>query len=129
MLRNVVFIGAPGVGKGTFAGLICKTTGWGTISVGEKMREEVRTGTELGLKIAERLKNGELIEDEVVNTLAFKHLNANRQPTVKGDFGRGVILDGFPRTVGQSEALVRHCEGKVEQILAVNIRLDDEITM
>ena len=95
MLRNVVFIGAPGVGKGTFAGLICRTTGWSTISVGEKMREEVRAGTELGLKLAARLKNGELIEDEVVNALAFKFLDNTKSSTTTSTYGRGLILDGF----------------------------------
>ena len=116
MLRNVVFIGAPGVGKGTFAGLICRTTGWSTISVGEKMREEVRAGTELGLKLAARLKNGELIEDEVVNALAFKFLDNTKSSTTTSTYGERLILDGFPRTVGQSEALVRRCLDKRQSI-------------
>ncbi len=127
MLRHVVFIGAPGVGKGTFAGLICKTTGWQTISIGEKMREEVRSGTELGFEIASRLKKGELIEDEVVNALASKHMDDIEHTAAKGTYGEGVILDGYPRTVGQSEALVKHCQGKDASILAVNIRLDKEV--
>lgn len=124
-LKRIIFIGAPGVGKGTFAKLICKTTGWSTVSMGEKMREEVKAGTDLGKTLAKRLANGELIEDDVVNSLLFKHLYDISSNNSGTEFGQGVILDGYPRTVGQSEAFVQRFGAS----LAVNIRLDQEVTI
>jgi adenylate kinase len=155
--KIVVFLGAPGVGKGTFASLISRQKGWPTISIGEKMREEVASGTALGKRIADRMSRGELVEDNVVSELCFSVLDpliAAAPADSDGDESTQqscVILDGFPRSVAQSEALLdyyslhhhhRHSTAAAATattkstaiknsnrlaILAVDIRLDEHV--
>ena len=138
-LRHVVLLGGPGVGKGTFSGIIARETGWKHLSVGEMLREEVRSGSELGGRVSNILKKGGLVSDEIANEIAFSSLSAMRnlhdlknieidvdvekENQVKADserrkkkFGVGVLLDGYPRTVGQAEAL---CE-------FINLHKDDK---
>ena len=150
--KIVVFLGAPGVGKGTFASLISQQKGWPTISIGEKMREEVASGTALGTRIADRMSRGELVEDNVVSELCFSVLDplvAAAPAEYDGDDctqGSCVILDGFPRSVAQSAALLdyyslhhqrQHSTAATKStaiknsnsltILAVDIRLDEHV--
>lgn len=97
MLR-IILIGPPGAGKGTYARYFSKKYCIPHISTGDIFREEVAKGTELGKKIKDILDRGELVPDEIVIEIVKKRL---QQP----DTAKGFILDGFPRTIRQAEAL------------------------
>jgi adenylate kinase len=95
---NIVLLGAPGAGKGTQAAKMIDTWGLAHISTGDILRKAVADGTELGLEAKRYMDAGELVPDAVVIGLVKDRL---RQP----DTGAGFILDGFPRTQAQAEAL------------------------
>ena len=95
---NLVLLGAPGAGKGTQAERLIETYGLAHISTGDILRKAVADGTVLGLEAKRYMDAGELVPDEVVIGLVKERLS---QP----DTDRGFILDGFPRTVVQAEAL------------------------
>ena len=95
---NIILLGAPGAGKGTQAERIVATYGVAHISTGDILRKAVADGTELGLEAKRYMDAGELVPDEVVIGLAQDRL---AQP----DCEAGFILDGFPRTVPQADAL------------------------
>jgi adenylate kinase len=95
---KMIFLGAPGVGKGTHAGRIAEYYKIPKISTGEIFREEIKQGTELGKKANEYIENGQLVPDEIVIGMLKNELS-------KDDNKEGFILDGFPRTLEQAEAL------------------------
>lgn len=97
-MKNIIIFGAPGSGKGTYSDMIVEKYGMGHISTGDVLRAEIKNGTELGKVAQEYISQGQLIPDELmVNILAKVY---DEQPA-----GRGVIFDGFPRTIAQAEAL------------------------
>lgn len=97
-MKNIIIFGAPGSGKGTYSDEIVKKYGMGHISTGDVLRAEIKNGTELG-KIAQGyIDNGQLIPDDLMVGILAKTYDA--QPA-----GKGVIFDGFPRTIAQAEAL------------------------
>ena len=95
---KIIFLGAPGVGKGTQAEKTSKRLGIPTISTGVIIREAVKLGTEMGLKAKKFIEAGELAPDDVVIGIIKERL-------AKPDCECGFILDGFPRTVSQAVAL------------------------
>jgi len=95
---KMVFLGPPGVGKGTYARAVSKEFGIPHISTGDIFREEIARGSELGRKVKEYVEKGLLVPDEIVVEVVKKRLS---QP----DCRRGFILDGFPRTISQARAL------------------------
>ena len=95
---NIILLGAPGAGKGTQAAVICNHLNIPTISTGNIIREALRTGTEMGLKAKSFMDAGQLVPDEVVIGIIEERLKAD-------DCKSGFILDGFPRTIPQAEAL------------------------
>lgn len=95
---KIMFLGAPGAGKGTQAEIVSRRLGIPTISTGAIIREACRVGTEMGLKAKEFIERGALVPDEVVIGIVKERL-------AKSDCDKGYILDGFPRTVPQAEAL------------------------
>lgn len=95
---NIILLGAPGAGKGTQAAVICNHLNIPTISTGNIIREALRTGTEMGLKAKSYMDAGQLVPDEVVIGIIEERLKAD-------DCQNGFILDGFPRTIPQAEAL------------------------
>ncbi|MBQ8000320.1 MAG: adenylate kinase [Ruminococcus sp.] len=95
---NIILLGAPGAGKGTQAAVICNHLNIPTISTGNIIREALRTGTEMGLKAKSFMDAGKLVPDEVVIGIIEERLKAD-------DCQNGFILDGFPRTIPQAEAL------------------------
>ena len=95
---KIIFLGAPGAGKGTQAEKTSVRLGIPTISTGAIIREAVKTGTEMGLKAKKSMEQGALVEDEVVIGIIKERL-------AKSDCANGFILDGFPRTVPQAIAL------------------------
>src|SRR5437870_1174342 len=97
---RLVFLGAPGAGKGTQAQRLAAQEQIPHISTGEILRESVTRGTPLGLQAKGYMDSGKLVPDEVVIGLV-------REKLTSPECARGYILDGFPRTVAQAEALDR----------------------
>lgn len=95
---KIILLGAPGAGKGTQAEVISNHLGIPTISTGNCLREAVKNGTELGKRAKEDMDHGRLVPDEVVIGIIKERL-------AQDDCENGFILDGFPRTVPQAEAL------------------------
>ena len=95
---KLILLGAPGAGKGTQAEIISKQLEIPTISTGNMLREAIKNGTETGLKAKNFMDNGQLVPDDVVIGIVKERL-------AEKDCENGFILDGFPRTVPQAEAL------------------------
>ncbi|AKG91352.1 Adenylate kinase [Geoglobus ahangari] len=117
---NLILLGPPGAGKGTQAKRIVEKYGIPQISTGDMFREAVAKGTELGKKAKEYMDRGELVPDEIVIGIVRERLS---QP----DCEKGFILDGFPRTIKQAEALDEMLDDMGKKIDAViNIVVPDE---
>lgn len=95
---NLILLGAPGAGKGTQAEVICNHLSIPAISTGNIIREALSKGTEMGLKAKSFIDAGQLVPDDVVIGIIKERL-------AKDDCKNGFILDGFPRTIPQAEAL------------------------
>lgn len=95
---NIIFLGPPGAGKGTQAQRICETFGIPQISTGDILRRAIKEETPTGLKAKAYIDAGKLVPDEVVIDIVRDRLDQE-------DCKTGYILDGFPRTVPQAEAL------------------------
>jgi len=98
MKKNLLFLGAPGAGKGTMAGLLTKDTDIVHISTGDIFRREIKNQTKLGLKAKNYMDSGGLVPDELVIDMVVTRLKCE-------DCKKGFILDGFPRTLNQAELL------------------------
>ena len=97
-MKNIIIFGAPGSGKGTYSDEIVAKYEMGHISTGDVLRNEIKNGTELGKIAKGYIDNGQLIPDELMIDILAK--TYDEQPK-----GKGVIFDGFPRTIAQAEAL------------------------
>ena len=95
---KIIFLGAPGAGKGTKAEIVAERLGIPTISTGAMIREAIKSGSPMGVEAKKFIDAGNLISDDVVIGLVKERL-------AKSDCKRGFILDGFPRTVSQAIAL------------------------
>ncbi len=95
---NLILLGAPGAGKGTQAEVICEKLSVPAISTGNIIREALKNGTEMGLKAKAYMDEGKLVPDDVVIGIIRERLSQD-------DCQNGFILDGFPRTIPQAEAL------------------------
>ncbi len=117
---NLILLGPPGSGKGTQAKLIVEKYGIPQISTGDMLREAVAKGTELGKEAKKYMDAGQLVPDEVVIGIVKERL---QEP----DCEKGFILDGFPRTIPQAEALDKMLEELGKKIDAViNIQVPEE---
>ncbi|HHV50188.1 MAG TPA: adenylate kinase [Clostridiales bacterium] len=114
---KIILLGAPGAGKGTQAEVISRVKNIPTISTGNIIREALKSGTELGLKAKEYMEAGKLVPDELV-------IGIIRERLAQQDCQNGFILDGFPRTIPQAEALERM---GVEIDKVIEIYVDDEV--
>ena len=114
---KLIFLGPPGAGKGTVAQKVVEDLGVLQISTGDLLRAAAKAGTELGQKAKAFMDAGELVPDELVIGLLKDRI-------AQDDCGNGFILDGFPRTIPQAEAL--DASGvAVEHV--VNFQLSDEV--
>ena len=115
---KLIFLGPPGAGKGTLAGAVSKDYAIPQISTGDMFREAIKKETELGKKVKAILASGALVPDDVTVDLVRERLS---QP----DAAKGYILDGFPRTIPQAEALE-----KFQALDAVvNFAIDDKLVV
>jgi adenylate kinase len=96
--KNLIFLGAPGAGKGTFSAILKEQHPFAHISTGDILRAEIAKGTELGKQASAIMSRGELVPDEIVAGMVKARL---AQP----DCNSGFILDGFPRTINQADLL------------------------
>jgi adenylate kinase len=97
-MLDLIFMGPPGAGKGTQAARICAERGIAHISTGDMLRAQVAQGTELGLQAKEIMNRGDLVPDAIIIGMIRERLS---EPDTAGGF----VLDGFPRTLAQAEAL------------------------
>lgn len=95
---KLIFLGAPGAGKGTQAEVVCEKLGIPAISTGNIIRAALKEQTEMGIKAKDYIEKGQLVPDDVVIGIIKERL-------AKDDCKNGFVLDGFPRTVPQAEAL------------------------
>ena len=115
-----IMLGAPGAGKGTQAKKIAAKYQIPHISTGDIFRANIKEGTELGTKAKAYMDKGELVPDELTCDLVVDRIS-------KPDAANGYVLDGFPRTIPQAEALTRALEGRGEKIdFAINVEVPDE---
>lgn len=115
-MKNIVILGAPGAGKGTQAAKICAEYNIPHISTGDILRRNIKEGTELGKAAKSYIDKGQLVPDEVVIGIVADRLSEK-------DVQHGYVLDGFPRTLAQAEALAK--TAKLD--LAVNIDVPFEV--
>ena len=117
---KIIMLGAPGAGKGTQAKMIAEKCGIPHISTGDIFRANIKNGTELGAKAKEYMDQGLLVPDELVCDLVVDRIQ-------QADCEKGYILDGFPRTIPQAEAL-ENALNAIEQKLdyAIDIDVPDE---
>lgn len=117
---KIIMLGAPGAGKGTQAKMIASKYGVPHISTGDIFRANIKNGTELGAKAKEYMDKGLLVPDELVVDLVIDRFKAE-------DCKKGYILDGFPRTIPQAEALDKALEAIGDAVdYAINVEVPDE---
>ncbi len=114
MKKHILFLGAPGAGKGTQAELLSKKNSYLHLSTGELLRKEIEMNTNLGIKVKKTINRGELVSDEVVLEIVEKNL---------GNHKKGWILDGYPRNLAQANSL-NEVLNKINQPLEVVFYLD-----
>ena len=112
---NLIFLGPPGAGKGTMAGRLAEYRGVPHISTGDIIRGAIRSMSPLGLKVKRIVESGNLVPDDLTIELVEERLQEN-------DAKKGFILDGFPRTIPQADALQNM--SKID--IVINFQLDEE---
>ncbi len=113
---NLILLGAPGAGKGTQAEAISAKLGIPQISTGNMLREAVKNGTELGLRAKAAMDSGALVSDDIV-------IGILKDRIAEPDAKNGYILDGFPRTVAQAEALDQ-MGVQIDKVLEIHVEND-----
>ena len=116
-MLNIVIFGAPGSGKGTQSARIVEKYGLNHISTGDVLRAEIKNGTELGKTANAYISNGQLIPDALMIDILASVFDSFKD-------SKGVIFDGFPRTIAQAEALKKMLEERGQE---VSIMLDLEV--
>ena len=117
---NLILFGPPAAGKGTQAKKLVAERGFIQLSTGDMLRAAVASGSELGNKVKSILESGALVSDEIVIALIDEQLDANKGAA-------GFIYDGFPRTVGQAEALDELLKARGEAVdCVIRLVVDEE---
>ena len=110
---NIILFGAPGAGKGTQAEALAEQKSVPTISTGNIIRDALKSGSELGLKVQNYMADGGLVPDEIV-------IEIIKERIAKDDCKQGFILDGFPRTIPQAEALDK-MGVKIDKVIEISV--------
>lgn len=118
MALNVVMLGPPGAGKGTQAERFARDHGIPKISTGDILREAVQSGSELGRQVKSLMDAGQLVNDDLI-------IGIVRERLARPDCAAGFVLDGFPRTVPQAEALDGIMAGR-DPLIVVEMKVPDE---
>ncbi|HEV7246674.1 MAG TPA: adenylate kinase [Shinella sp.] len=117
---RLIFLGPPGAGKGTQAKLLTERHGIPQLSTGDMLRAAVAAGTDVGKRAKAVMDAGQLVSDAIVNEIVSDRIDS-------ADCARGFILDGYPRTVPQAEALDRILAGKGIALDAViELKVDED---
>ena len=117
----LILLGPPGAGKGTQAKRLEESDGFLTLSTGDMLRQAVSEGTEIGRKAKAIMDAGELVSDDIIMAMIGERIDGLES-------GRGVILDGVPRTTGQAEMLDALLTGRERQVdRVVEIAIDDDL--
>lgn len=95
-MKNIIFLAPPAAGKGTLSEMLVEKYGYGHISTGDLLREEIKNKTEIGMQAESLMKEGKFVSDDVIIKLIENRIQ-------KEDCQNGYILDGFPRTINQAE--------------------------
>jgi adenylate kinase len=117
MAKFIVLLGPPGAGKGTQAAVVAKKLKIAHISSGNLFRENIDNRTELGLKAQSYIDSGQLVPDDLTIAMVKERIS-------RSDCGQGAILDGFPRTVEQAEALdklLKENHERIEKVAFINV--------
>lgn len=122
-MKNIIIFGAPGSGKGTYSDEIVTKYNMGHISTGDVLREQIKAGTELGKTAQGYIDNGQLLPDELmIDILASAY---DKFPA-----GKGVIFDGFPRTIPQAEALKKMLAERGHDMgMMIELIVDEDVLM
>ena len=121
MGRRVLIVGPPGAGKGTQAVMVARALGVPHISTGEMLRAQVARGTDLGKQAKVIMDSGALVPDAIVIAMVKERL-------AEADAGCGFLLDGFPSTAAQAEALDREVAGRpLELVLSLEVGEDEVV--
>lgn len=122
-MKNIIIFGAPGSGKGTYSAAIVERYGMGHISTGDVLRNEIKNGTELGKIAKGYIDNGQLIPDQLmIDILALAYDSHSSD--------KGVIFDGFPRTIPQAEALKQMLTSRGHEMgMMVELIVDQDTLM
>ncbi|MDY3063448.1 MAG: adenylate kinase [Bacteroidaceae bacterium] len=122
-MKNIIIFGAPGSGKGTYSDEIVKKFGMSHISTGDVLRSEIKNDTELGKIAKSYIDKGQLIPDELMIDILAKVYDSIKD-------NRGVIFDGFPRTIAQAEALKKMLSLRNHTMgIMIELIVDEEILM
>ena len=124
-MLNLILLGAPGAGKGTQAERISQEQGIPQISTGAILRETIASGSELGQKVRSLVDAGELVPDEIVVEIV-------RQRITQPDCADGFILDGFPRTIPQAQALDEMLQKmgiSITKVISIEVKDEDIIRL
>ena len=117
---NLLLMGAPGAGKGTVSSHLIEVHGMKHISTGDILREAVANKTELGLKVKEFMDTGTLVPDSII-------LEIIKETLKKIDSSKGVIFDGFPRTINQAkefDKMLKEINSKIDLVIALDVADD-----
>lgn len=120
----VVLLGAPGAGKGTQAVILAERLGVAHVATGDMFREALRQGTELGLKAKEYMDRGQLVPDEITIGMLLERIS-------RPDCQKGCLLDGFPRTLEQAQALdsaLAQRGEQVDKVIYIKVELEELVS-
>lgn len=122
-MKNIIIFGAPGSGKGTYSAAIVEKYGMNHISTGDTLRSEIKNGTEVGKLAKDFIDKGQLIPDELMIQILAKTYDSLPQ-------GKGVIFDGFPRTIAQAEALKQMLAERNSDLgMVIELNVEQDVLM